>query len=92
MISYDGLIGKLNEKGLTKTALANELGISSRTVAKIGHGEKIADRVLDKIAAFWTVNRRNYAEISLTTHCCKRCVMKRASVCQVVCTMNFKSV
>lgn len=52
MISYDGLIGKLNEKGLTKTALANELGISSRTVAKIGHGEKIADRVLDKIAAF----------------------------------------
>ena len=35
MISYEGLIQKLNERGLTKTALAEELGISSRTVAKI---------------------------------------------------------
>ena len=52
MISYEGLIQKLNERGLTRTALAEELGISSRTVAKIGRGEKIADRVLVKIAAF----------------------------------------
>ena len=52
MISYAGLLQKLAENGLTKTALANELGISSRTVAKIGRGEKIADRVLLKIAAF----------------------------------------
>ena len=52
MISYEGLIRKLDDRGLTKTALAQELGISSRTVAKIGHGEKIADRVLIKIAAF----------------------------------------
>ncbi len=52
MISYSGLLQNLNEKGLTKTALATELGISSRTVAKIGRGEKIADHVLDKIAAY----------------------------------------
>ncbi len=52
MISYEGLIQKLSEKGLTKTALTEELGISSRTVAKIGRGEKIADRVLEKIAVF----------------------------------------
>lgn len=51
MISYEGLIQKLNERGLTRTALAEELGISSRTVAQIGRGEKIADRVLAKIAA-----------------------------------------
>ena len=51
MILYDGLIQRLNEKGLTKTALAEELGISSRTIAKIGRGEKIADRVLGRIAA-----------------------------------------
>lgn len=51
---YDilGLIQKLNDKGLTKTALTEELGVSSRTVAKIGRGEKIADRVLAKIAGF----------------------------------------
>ena len=52
MISYTGLIQKLNDRGLTKTALAKELGISSRTIAKIGRGEKIADHVLVKIAAF----------------------------------------
>lgn len=52
MISYEGLIQKLDENGLTKTSLTKKLGISSRTVAKISHGEKIADRVLEKIAAF----------------------------------------
>ena len=52
MISYSGLLQKLDEKGLTKTALAKELGISSRTVAKIGRREKIADYVLEKMAAF----------------------------------------
>lgn len=53
MISYSGLLQKLNEKGLTKTALAKELGISSRTVAKIGRGEKIANHVLEKMAVFF---------------------------------------
>lgn len=53
MISYSGLLQKLNEKGLTKTALAKELGISSRTVAKIGRREKIADYVLEKMAVFF---------------------------------------
>lgn len=52
MISYTGLIEILQEKGLTKTDLTKELGISSRTIAKIGHGEKIADNVLKKIASF----------------------------------------
>ena len=52
MISYEGLTQKLTQKELTKTALAQELGISSRTIAKIGRGEKIADHVLEKIAAF----------------------------------------
>jgi Fic family protein/DNA-binding Xre family transcriptional regulator len=53
MISYSNLLQKLNEKGLTKTALAKALGISSRTVAKIGRGEKIADHVLEKMAVFF---------------------------------------
>lgn len=54
MISYSGLLQKLNEKGLTKTALAKELGISSRTMAKIGRREKIADYVLEKMAVFFS--------------------------------------
>ena len=36
MVSYEGLMRKLSDRGLTKTAIAQELGISSRTVAKIG--------------------------------------------------------
>ena len=52
MISYSGLLQKLKSMHLTKTALAAQLGISSRTVAKIGRGERIADHVLVRIAAF----------------------------------------
>ena len=52
LISYDGLMRRLNAKGLTKTGLAHELGISSRTIAKIGRGEPIARHVLARIAAF----------------------------------------
>ena len=56
MISYAGLLQKLDEKGLNKTALTTELGISSRTVAKIGRGERIADHVLSKIASYLDCN------------------------------------
>ena len=52
MIEYTGLINKLKERGLTKSSLTTELGVSSRTIAKIGRGEKIADNVLKRIAAF----------------------------------------
>lgn len=52
MFSYAGLLQMLQERGLTKTALAAQLGISSRTVAKIGRRERIADHVLKKIAVY----------------------------------------
>lgn len=56
MIAYDGLMRRLDTKGLTKTGLAHELGISSRTIAKIGRGEPIARHVLARIAAFLECN------------------------------------
>lgn len=52
MISYDMLLQKIHAKGLTRTALGKELGISSRTLAKIGRGEKISNQVLQRIANF----------------------------------------
>lgn len=52
MISYNGLLQKLKDKGLTRTSLTEKLGISSRTVAKIARGKKIADHVLVRIAKF----------------------------------------
>lgn len=48
--SYDGLERVLAAKGMTKTALAAELGISSRTIAKMSRGEKVAGWVLKRIA------------------------------------------
>ena len=37
--SYDGLERFLSVKGMTKTSLATELGISSKTMAKMSRGE-----------------------------------------------------
>ena len=48
--SYEGLDRLLSANGLTKTALAAQLGISSRTIAKMSKGEKVSDRVLKRIA------------------------------------------
>jgi len=52
--SYDGLEKVLSARGMTKTALTETLGISSRTIAKMAKGEKIADHVLKKIADYFS--------------------------------------
>ena len=52
MISYEGLFKILQDRRLTKTDLSAELGISSRTIAKIGKGEKLSKRTLQKIADY----------------------------------------
>ena len=51
MISYEPLKERLKAAGLTKTALAAALGISSRTIAKISKREKLSKKTLEKIAA-----------------------------------------
>ena len=53
MYSYDGLNRLLKAKGMKKSELTKELGISSRTIAKIGKGEKIADNVLIRLREFF---------------------------------------
>ena len=52
MISYDGLYTQLHKMCLTKTDLTVSLGISSRTIAKIGKGEKLSRGTLQKIAEY----------------------------------------
>ena len=65
MIDYTALLSKLMEKGLTKSSLTTELGVSSRTVAKISKVEKIADHVLKKIAAYFSCEQEElYAVVS----------------------------
>ena len=53
MYTYDGLNRKLKEAGIGKTQLSKELGISSRTIAKIARGEKLSSRILQKIATYF---------------------------------------
>ncbi len=53
MYSYDGLNNLLKAKGMKKSELTSKLGISSRTIAKIGKGEKIADNVILRICNFF---------------------------------------
>lgn len=52
MISYEGLEKLLKDKGIGKTELSTQLGLSTRTIAKIGKGEKLSKRSIQKIADF----------------------------------------
>ena len=54
MISYKGLELKLNERGITRSDLTKELGISSRTIAKIGRGEKLSRVVMEKLCGYFS--------------------------------------
>ena len=55
MISYAGLEKILKEKGIGKTELSTEAGLSTRTVAKIAKGEKLSARSLNIIAGYLNV-------------------------------------
>lgn len=52
MISYEGLEKSLKDKGIGKTELSTQLGMSTRTIAKIGKGEKLSKRSIQKIADY----------------------------------------
>ncbi|MBO4734198.1 MAG: Fic family protein [Clostridia bacterium] len=53
MFSYKGLEQKLNERNIGRSDLTKLLGLSSRTVAKIGKGEKLSRMVMEKLADFF---------------------------------------
>ena len=52
MISYEELERLLKEKGISKTDLSRNLGISTRTIAKIAKGKRLSERTLQKIAGY----------------------------------------
>ncbi len=64
MYSYDGLYALLKAKNMKKSELAAKLGISSRTIAKIGRGEKLADSVIARLCDFFACKKENiFAEL-----------------------------
>ncbi len=52
MYDYSGLEKQLAKRKMSKTALGRELGISSRTIARIGKREKLSQNTLQKIADY----------------------------------------
>lgn len=71
MISYDGLIRLLKQNGLKKSELTAKLGISSRTIAKISKGEKIADTVIVRLCEFFGCQRED-----LITEVCDNAILQ----------------
>ena len=51
-VSYNRLWKTLLDKGLQKQDLVKYAGVSSATVAKMGKGERVTDKVLEKIAKY----------------------------------------
>lgn len=51
-VSYNGLWKIMIDKGLQKQDLVNKVGLSSATVAKMGKGETVSNKVLEKLANF----------------------------------------
>lgn len=52
VVSYIGLWKILLEKGLQKRDLVEHAGLSSATVAKMGRGEPVSNKVLEKVCAY----------------------------------------
>ena len=53
MYSYEGLYKLLKKNNMKKSDLTIKVGISSRTIAKLSKGEKIANNVIQKICVFY---------------------------------------
>jgi Fic family protein/DNA-binding Xre family transcriptional regulator len=68
MYSYQGFNNKLKEQNLKKSELTKLLGISSRTLAKIGKGEKIADNVLNKLCEFFCCSQNELVQEICENH------------------------
>ena len=51
-VDYNGLWKKLREKKLKKQNLVDDLKLSSATVSKMGKGDPISFKVMDKLCEF----------------------------------------
>mgnify|MGYP004531737829 FL=1 len=71
MVSYDGLTRLLKQNGLKKSELTAKLGISSRTIAKISKGEKIANNVIARLCDFFGCKKED-----LFTEVCDNAILQ----------------
>ena len=62
MFNYKPLLKLLIDKGMTKTQLREQLGISMATLAKISKNEYISMKVLDDICSLLNCNIEDVIE------------------------------
>lgn len=55
-VSYNGLWKILIDKNLQKKDLSEQLNISSTTIAKMGKGEQVSMKVLERICTYLDCN------------------------------------
>ncbi len=71
MFCYQGLLEILKRNGLKKSDLSEKVGISSRTIAKISKGEKIADNVIKRLCDYFGCTKE-----ALQTEVCDNAVLQ----------------
>lgn len=65
MYNYDNLYKLLKKHNISKSDLTTLLHISSRTIAKISRGEKVANSVIKKLCSFFICNEEDiYTKIT----------------------------
>ena len=76
MISYKGLEKLPEEKGVKRSALTKEIGLSSRTVAKIARGEKLANGVIARLCTYFDCEPGDIFKVISTIKSCRYCATK----------------
>lgn len=62
-VSYDGLWRILQEKGLRKQNLVDDVGLSPVTVSKMGKKKSVNDKVIDRICEYLKCSPKDIIEI-----------------------------
>ena len=62
-VSYSGLWKMLQENGLRKQNLVDDVGLSPVTVSKMGKGRMVNDKIIDRICEYLKSQPRDMIEI-----------------------------
>ena len=62
-VSYSGLWKMLQENGLRKQNLVDDVGLSPVTVSKMGKGRMVNDKIIDRICEYLKCQPRDIIEI-----------------------------
>lgn len=71
MYSYDGLKVLLKKTNIKKSELTKILGLSSRTIAKIGKGERLSNNTIERLCSYF-----NCGENDIVKYVCDNSILR----------------